>query len=143
MGSKSCANLTDVHPSPVYHNKVVLSNLGDCKSLKALLVKLDMSFLKELILASCSKFKILLEIGESMEHFMDAFFKGNKHKKTILITWTHSWACFFKLKGEQKSCSPFRFMDCIPSAFWILLVAQSFADIRDQKKLMLGETSCH
>ena len=29
---------------------------------------------------------------------MDALFKGNNHKKTTLITWMPSWACFLSLK---------------------------------------------
>ena len=102
MGSKSCANLTDVHPSPVYHNKVVLSNLGDCKSLKALLVKLDMSFLKELILVSCSKFKILLEIGESMEHLWMLFLKGISISKLSSSLGCIVGLAFLNLK-ENKS----------------------------------------
>ena len=65
---KICASLTEVHPSLVHHKKVGLLNLKDCISFKTLPGKLDMSSLKELILVSCSKFKILPEFGESMEH---------------------------------------------------------------------------
>ena len=73
---EGCANLSEVHPSLVHHKKVVLLNLEDCKSLKALPHKLDMSSLKKLILVGCSKFKIHPEFGECMEQLWMLSLKG-------------------------------------------------------------------
>ncbi|XP_061361224.1 TMV resistance protein N-like [Gastrolobium bilobum] len=78
---KGCESLTEVHPSLVQHNKVVLMNFEDCKSLRALPGKLEMSSLKELILSGCSEFKFLPEFGERMEHLSMLALEGTAIKK--------------------------------------------------------------
>ncbi|KAK7349499.1 hypothetical protein VNO77_06917 [Canavalia gladiata] len=65
---EGCISLSGVHPSLVHHKKLVLMNLKDCKRLKALPCKMEMSSLKDLNLSGCSEFKYLQEFGESMEH---------------------------------------------------------------------------
>jgi Leucine-rich repeat (LRR) protein len=78
---KGCTSLTEVHPSLVRHNKVVLVNLEDCISLEALPEKLEMNSLKELILSGCCEFKILSEFGESMENLSMLALQGTAIRK--------------------------------------------------------------
>ncbi|KAI5428594.1 hypothetical protein KIW84_033552 [Lathyrus oleraceus] len=78
---KGCASLTEVHPSLVHHQKVVLVNLEDCKCLETLPEKLEMSSLKELILSGCCKFKFLPEFGESMENLSMLALQGTAIRK--------------------------------------------------------------
>ena len=78
---KGCEGLTEVHPSLVHHKKVVLINLEECKSLKSLPGKLEMSSLEKLILSGYCKFKILPEFGESMENLSMLALKGTSIRK--------------------------------------------------------------
>ncbi|KAI5419352.1 hypothetical protein KIW84_043496, partial [Lathyrus oleraceus] len=48
---ESCTNLTEIHPSLLSHKKLILLNLKDCKRLKALPCKIEMSSLKVLCLS--------------------------------------------------------------------------------------------
>ncbi|KAK2361931.1 TMV resistance protein N [Trifolium repens] len=78
---KGCTSLTEVHPSLVHHNKVVLVNLEDCISLEALPEKLEMNSMKELILSGCCEFKFLPEFGESMENLSMLALQGTAIRK--------------------------------------------------------------
>ena len=62
-----CTGLTEVHPSLVRHKKLVLLDLSNCKRLKTLPGKLEMSSLKELILYDCKSFENLPKFGECMK----------------------------------------------------------------------------
>ncbi|CAL5197177.1 unnamed protein product [Lathyrus oleraceus] len=65
---ESCTNLTEIHPSLLSHKKLILLNLKDCKRLKALPCKIEMSSLKVLCLSGCSEFEHLPEFEENMEN---------------------------------------------------------------------------
>jgi Leucine-rich repeat (LRR) protein len=78
---KGFTSLTEVHPSLVRHNKVVLVNLEDCISLEALPEKLEMNSMKELILSGCCEFKFLPEFGESMENLSMLALQGTAIRK--------------------------------------------------------------
>ncbi|XP_058769093.1 disease resistance protein RPV1-like isoform X2 [Vicia villosa] len=65
---ESCTNLTEIHPSLLSHKKLILLNLKDCKRLKALPCKIEISSLKVLCLSGCSEFEHLPEFEENMEN---------------------------------------------------------------------------
>ena len=73
---EGCTKLTEVHLSLLNLKKLVLMNLKDCKSLKTLTGKLEMSSLVELNLTGCSKFINLPKFGESMKHLSKLSLEG-------------------------------------------------------------------
>ncbi|KAI4324070.1 hypothetical protein L6164_023635 [Bauhinia variegata] len=60
------------------------SELKDCKNLKYLPSKLEMSSTEDLILSGCSKVKQLPEFGESMEHLSSLTLSGTSTKELPL-----------------------------------------------------------
>ncbi|RDX68598.1 TMV resistance protein N, partial [Mucuna pruriens] len=78
---EGCTSLTEVHPSLVHHKKLVRVDLKDCKRLKTLPSKMEMSSLKDLNLSGCSGFKYLPEFGESMEHLSELSLEGTDIRK--------------------------------------------------------------
>ncbi|KAI4324083.1 hypothetical protein L6164_023647 [Bauhinia variegata] len=73
---EGCEGLLKVHPSLGLHGSLVLVNFKDCKNLKYLPSKLEMSSMEDLILSGCSKVKQLPEFGESMEHLSSLTLSG-------------------------------------------------------------------
>ncbi|KAF7815232.1 TMV resistance protein N-like [Senna tora] len=64
---EGCKSLVEIHHSLCQHKKLMIVNLKDCKSLKALPRKLEMNSLVTFILSGCSKMRKLPEFGETME----------------------------------------------------------------------------
>ncbi|KAI4324075.1 hypothetical protein L6164_023639 [Bauhinia variegata] len=73
---EGCEGLLKVHPSLGLHRSLVLVSFKDCKNLKYLPSKLEMSSMEDLILSGCSKVKQLPEFGESMEHLSSLTLSG-------------------------------------------------------------------
>ncbi|XP_058743965.1 TMV resistance protein N-like isoform X1 [Vicia villosa] len=78
---EGCTSLTEIHPSLLRHKKLILLNLKDCRRLKALPCKIEMSSLKGLTLSGCCEFKHLPEFDESMDNLLNLCLEETAIKK--------------------------------------------------------------
>ncbi|XP_027335730.1 TMV resistance protein N-like isoform X2 [Abrus precatorius] len=104
---EGCISLTEVHQSLVHHKKLVLMNLKDCRMLKSLPRKMEMSSLKNLSLSGCSEFKYLPEFGACMEHLSMLSLEG-----TAITKLPSSLGCLVGLALlDLKNCKN---LVCLP-----------------------------
>lgn len=104
-----------------------MMNLKDCKRLKTLPSKMEMSSLKDLNLSGCSEFKYLPEFGESMEHLSVLSLEG-----TAIAKLPSSLGCLVGLAHLYlKNCKN---LVCLPDTFH-KLKSLKFLDVRGCSKL--------
>ncbi|KAI4324060.1 hypothetical protein L6164_023626 [Bauhinia variegata] len=105
---EGCESLFEVHPSLGLHRKLVLVNFEDCRNLKYLPGKLEMSSMEHLILSGCSKVKQLPEFGGSMLKLSSLSLEGTSIKELPLSVGCLIGLVVLMLKDCKNLC-------CLPS----------------------------
>ncbi|MED6149422.1 hypothetical protein PIB30_062233 [Stylosanthes scabra] len=106
---EGCTSLTIIHSSLVHLKKIVQLNLKDCKKLKALTGKMEMSSLKYLDFSGCSELKTVPEFGGCMKHLSMLSFEG-----TAITKLPSSLGCLVGLAVlKLKNCKN---LVCLPDS---------------------------
>ncbi|KAI4324065.1 hypothetical protein L6164_023631 [Bauhinia variegata] len=105
---EGCKSLFEVHPSLGQHRKLVLVTFEDCRNLKYLPGKLEMSSMEHLILSGCSKVKQLPEFGASILKLSSLSLEETSIKELPLSIGCLIGLVVLKLKDCKNLC-------CLPS----------------------------
>ena len=78
---EGCTSLVEIHPSIVFHKKLIFLNLDGCKNLESFSSSIHMESLRILTLSGCLKLNKFPEVQGNMEHLTELSLEGTAIKE--------------------------------------------------------------